>query len=138
MATSEDVVMEVPDENMQRFTVELEFVQCLANPEYLNYLAQHNYFKEEEFVNYLKYLLYWKDPKYARFIKYPQCLQLLELLQEPKFRNELINVPCTRFIQSQQMQHWSHHFRRRANIVNNAAAKKDPDVKPEVKEEPPS
>ena len=28
--------MEVPDENMQRFTVELEFVQCLANPEYLN------------------------------------------------------------------------------------------------------
>ena len=30
------VVMEVADENIQRFTVELEFVQCLANPEYLN------------------------------------------------------------------------------------------------------
>ena len=30
------VAMEVSDENTQRFTVELEFVQCLANPDYLN------------------------------------------------------------------------------------------------------
>ena len=28
-----------------RFQVELEFVQCLANPNYLNYLAQLGYFK---------------------------------------------------------------------------------------------
>ena len=34
--TTLSVVMEVADENIQRFTVELEFVQCLANPEYLN------------------------------------------------------------------------------------------------------
>ena len=28
-----------------RFQVELEFVQCLANPNYLNFLAQRGYFK---------------------------------------------------------------------------------------------
>jgi mediator of RNA polymerase II transcription subunit 31 len=46
--------------------VELEFVQCLANPNYLNFLAQRGYFKENAFINYLKYLLYWKEPEYAR------------------------------------------------------------------------
>ena len=28
-----------------RFQIELEFVQCLANPNYLNFLAQRGYFK---------------------------------------------------------------------------------------------
>jgi mediator of RNA polymerase II transcription subunit 31 len=47
-------------EDKLRFQVELEFVQCLANPNYLNFLAQRGYFKDQTFVNYLKYLLYWK------------------------------------------------------------------------------
>ena len=76
-----------------RFEQELEFVQCLANPEYLNCklganekgfvfwlkqatnshqhnidLAQRLYFEDERFIGYLRYLTYWKDPKYARYI----------------------------------------------------------------------
>ena len=46
-----------------RFQIELEFVQCLANPNYLNFLAQRGYFKERCFVNYLRYLHgYWTQP----------------------------------------------------------------------------
>ncbi|KAM7231779.1 hypothetical protein CapIbe_016540 [Capra ibex] len=66
------VAMETDDAgNRLRFQLELEFVQCLANPNYLNFLAQRGYFKDKAFVNYLKYLLYWKEPEYA---KYLNCL----------------------------------------------------------------
>uniref|UniRef100_A0A8C1UZI3 Mediator of RNA polymerase II transcription subunit 31 n=1 Tax=Cyprinus carpio TaxID=7962 RepID=A0A8C1UZI3_CYPCA len=53
---------------IHRFQLELEFVQCLANPNYLNFLAQRGYLREKPFVNYLKYLLYWKEPEYAKFL----------------------------------------------------------------------
>ncbi|XP_029820497.1 mediator of RNA polymerase II transcription subunit 31 isoform X2 [Manacus vitellinus] len=56
--------------NRLRFQLELEFVQCLANPNYLNFLAQRGYFKDKAFVNYLKYLLYWKEPEYAKYLKF--------------------------------------------------------------------
>lgn len=121
----EDVQMEPDVADMQRFQTELEFVQCLANPSYLTYLAQHKYFKEAEFVNYLKYLCYWKEPQYAKFIKYPQCLHLLDLLQDERFREELVNVPCSKFIEDQQMLHWSHYLRRRMGIATAATAKNE-------------
>ncbi|XP_028643098.1 mediator of RNA polymerase II transcription subunit 31 isoform X3 [Grammomys surdaster] len=67
MATA--VAMETDDAgNRLRFQLELEFVQCLANPNYLNFLAQRGYFKDKAFVNYLKYLLYWKEPEYAKYL----------------------------------------------------------------------
>ena len=119
-----DVQMEPDPSSVSRFQIELEFVQCLANPKYLNYLAQHNYFKEDEFVNYLKYLQYWKEPTYAKFIKYPHCLYMLDLLQQKSFRDELINVPCSTFIEDQQLKHWASHFKRRMGIINNCAVKK--------------
>src|SRR4029434_3022451 len=61
-----------------RFQSELEFVQCLANPNYLNFLAQRGYLRDKVFVNYLKYLIYWKEPEYAKFLKYPHSLHMLE------------------------------------------------------------
>lgn len=82
------------DPEKYRFEVELEFVQCLANPSYLNcklmsthlwyklqtlvdfrwpflhtVLAQRGFFKEKEFVNYLDYLQYWKKQEYAQYLK---------------------------------------------------------------------
>nr|CAD7205949.1 unnamed protein product [Timema douglasi] len=38
---------ETEDQQRLRFQVELEFVQCLANPNYLNFLAQRGYFKDQ-------------------------------------------------------------------------------------------
>ncbi|EDO39689.1 predicted protein [Nematostella vectensis] len=100
-----------------RFQVELEFVQCLANPHYLTFLAQRGYLKEQTFINYLKYLLYWKKPEYAKFLKYPQCLHFLELLQYEHFRRELVNPPCAKFIDEQQILHWQYYSRKRMRVA---------------------
>ena len=44
------------DQEKNRFIAELEFVQCLANPNYICFLAQNGYFKKPEFINYMEYL----------------------------------------------------------------------------------
>jgi mediator of RNA polymerase II transcription subunit 31 len=60
-----------------RFIQDLEFIQLLSNPQYLECkinlinklgLSANNYFKEQSFLNYLKYLLYFKNPEYAKFV----------------------------------------------------------------------
>ncbi|KAF6773731.1 hypothetical protein AHF37_06713 [Paragonimus kellicotti] len=56
------------DDSRTRFQIELEFVQCLANPSYLNFLAQQGCFEKPAFVNYLQYLRYWKEPTYSRYL----------------------------------------------------------------------
>lgn len=109
-------VDENEDENKKRFEVELEFVQCLSNPHYLNFLAQHGYLKDPAFINYLKYLLYWKEPEYAKFLKYPQCLYFLELLQYEGFRKELLYPACIKFIDDQVLLHWQYYSRKRRGI----------------------
>ena len=75
-----------------RFIQDLEFVQCLANPKYLNYLAVNNYFEEKEFINYIKYLQYFKnDLRYTKFITYSNSLIFLDLLQYEFFRKFIKN-----------------------------------------------
>jgi hypothetical protein len=56
--------------NRARFELELEFVQSLANPFYLQSLAQQNILEQPAFINFLEYLMYWKEKDYARFIQY--------------------------------------------------------------------
>eukprot|EP00914_Ancora_sagittata_P010144 GHVO01019524.1.p1 GENE.GHVO01019524.1~~GHVO01019524.1.p1 ORF type:complete len:122 (-),score=9.21 GHVO01019524.1:164-529(-) len=76
-------------QNRKRFTLELEFVQSLSNPEYLHALAQKELFSEPAFINYLSYLRYWKKPEYGQFLTFPQCLRMLDALQNPDFREKL-------------------------------------------------
>ncbi|XP_076813433.1 uncharacterized protein LOC143459988 [Clavelina lepadiformis] len=106
------------DDDRVRFQVELEFVQCLANPHYLNVLAQKGFFKEPNFVNYLKYLLYWKKPEYVKHIKYPHCMSMLELLQYEQFRVELVNSPSVKFIENQLLLHWRYYIRKREHLFS--------------------
>ncbi|KAL1797570.1 hypothetical protein ACET3X_004176 [Alternaria dauci] len=74
-----------------RFELELEFVQCLANPVYLNYLAQQKTLDKPEFVAYLGYLQYFKDPKYIKFLHHPgPTLRALEWLQQERFRQDIL------------------------------------------------
>ncbi|KAL6062158.1 Mediator of RNA polymerase II transcription subunit 31 [Balamuthia mandrillaris] len=101
------------EQNRQRFLMELEFVQTLANPEYLHFLALQRFFQDKAFVNYLKYLLYWKQPQYAKYLVYPHCLFFLDQLQSEHFRNELLHRPCIEFIHSQQFYHWQHYKKNR-------------------------
>ncbi|EJU04398.1 SOH1-domain-containing protein [Dacryopinax primogenitus] len=106
----EPVAPEQPDPareaNRARFEIELEFVQALASPFYLETLAQRGYFQQEEFVEYLKYLRYWRKRDYARFLAYPQALHHLELLQEDSFRKALSNHNVIVALDNQQYQHW--------------------------------
>lgn len=110
-------VQETEDQQKLRFQIELEFIQCLANPNYLNFLAQRGYLKDKSFVNYLKYLQYWKKPEYAKFLKYPMCLYFLELLQYEHFRREITSAQCAKFIDDQQLLHWQHYTRKRTRLL---------------------
>lgn len=106
-ATADDVGCSDRD----RFELELEFVQLLANSEYLNWLAQNRYFEDQAFINYLSYLQYWKRKDYVHFITFPHCLRMLELLQQPEFRKVLVRKDMQNAIAWQQ--HYFHtHFRK--------------------------
>lgn len=75
-----------------RFEIELEFVQSLANPQYLNHLAAQKLFQQPAFVEYLKYLQYWSEPPYLKYLAYPgPTLRNLELLQQETFRKNIIS-----------------------------------------------
>lgn len=100
------------DEERRRFQIELEFVQSLANPNYLNFLAQRGYFKKQTFLNYLKYLMYWTEPEYVKYIMYPQCLSLLELLQHEQFLKEIVNAQCSKYIDEQLLLIWLHYKKK--------------------------
>ncbi|KXJ94006.1 SOH1-domain-containing protein [Microdochium bolleyi] len=75
-----------------RFEIELEFVQSLANPFYLNDLASQKLLSDPAFVAYLEYLRYWTRPPYLKYLTYPgPTLKHLELLQQEKFRQDIIS-----------------------------------------------
>ncbi|CAF0852549.1 unnamed protein product [Didymodactylos carnosus] len=110
------------DDERQRFLIDLEFVQSLANPQYLNFLAQRSYFKNQAFINYLKYLLYFKQINYVKFIRYPQALYFLDLLQREQFRKELVNATYCRYIEDQQLLAWQRLQRRKfQQLTTNSA-----------------
>lgn len=52
----------------RRFELELEFVQLLANPAYLTWLAQSDQLKDPALIKFLDYLQYWLRPEYAAYI----------------------------------------------------------------------
>lgn len=70
-----------------RFELELEFVQALASPAYLHFLATTKsetgdclLLQEPEFMDFLLYLRStWSKPEYSRFINYPNCLVRLAM-----------------------------------------------------------
>uniref|UniRef100_A0A914CFR7 Mediator of RNA polymerase II transcription subunit 31 n=1 Tax=Acrobeloides nanus TaxID=290746 RepID=A0A914CFR7_9BILA len=115
-APTSGLQVESPEEAKRRFEIECEFVQALANPQYLNYLAQRGYFKEEYFVNYLKYLLYFRRPEYAKTLKYPQCLHFLEAVQNPEFREAIASSANAKFIEDQQLLQWFFYIRKRQRL----------------------
>ncbi len=94
------------DEDRLRLEAELEFVQLLANPLYLNHLAQNKYLEDPAFVHYLAYLRYWREPAYARLVIFPQCLFFLELLQEKRFRDMLVDNAFVDWLLNQQYHYW--------------------------------
>jgi mediator of RNA polymerase II transcription subunit 31 len=106
-----------PDDGRQRFLLELEFVQLLANPTYIHYLAQNRYFDDEAFVGYLKYLLYWKQPEYAKFIMYPHAFFFLDMLQSANFRAAMAHPANKEVAHRQQYYFWKHYRNNRLKQI---------------------
>ncbi|CAI0397964.1 unnamed protein product [Linum tenue] len=106
-----------PDDGRQRFLLELEFMQCLANPTYIHYLAQNRYFEDEAFIGYLKYLQYWQRPEYIKFIMYPHCLYFLELLQNVNFRNAMAHPGNKELAHRQQFFYWKNYRNNRLRHI---------------------
>ncbi|KAL9678442.1 hypothetical protein QQ045_016286 [Rhodiola kirilowii] len=79
-----NVLYKDPDDGRQRFLLELEFVQCLANPTYIHYLAQNRFFEDEAFIGYLKYLQYWHRPELPS-----QTINIVPFLSPRKLQNTL-------------------------------------------------
>jgi len=76
-----------------RFEIELEFIQSLANPLYLNHLAVSKLLDQPAFVAYLSYLQYWTTPEYVKYLTYPgPTIRHLELLQNERFRKEVLSL----------------------------------------------
>lgn len=89
-----------------RFEAELEFVQCLANPHYLQFLAKGGYFDDSRFRAYLVYLQYFRQPQYVKYVKYPYCIRILELLLDDSFVKTLSNNLAIDAIAQQLLSHW--------------------------------
>ena len=73
------------DKLIERVEEDMEFIQLLSNPEYIQFLIENKYFDDENFLYYLKYLEYIPNSSLLKFVKYPICLKMLENIQNPKF-----------------------------------------------------
>ena len=105
---------------------QLEFIQSLASPAYLHYLATSNYLTDPAFLAYLKYLQYWRQPPYSRFLTYPHCLTFLDLLlTNETFRRELNSVQFRNFLHEQQFYSWQYRSRHLYGSGGNENAAKD-------------
>lgn len=98
-----------------RFELELEFVQSLASPAYLHFLATSKteegdrlLFQDPEFQQFLKYLLKtWSQPEYSRFLSYPHALYFLELIiSKPAVMKEWTLPEFRNFCHQQQFLAW--------------------------------
>ncbi|KAF7548763.1 hypothetical protein G7046_g8560 [Stylonectria norvegica] len=88
-----------------RFEIELEFVQSLANPYYLNHLASQKLLTQPAFVAYLAYLQYWSKPPYLKYLIYPgPTLRHLELLQQPLFREQIMSPDIVQRLVDEEMK----------------------------------
>jgi len=106
----------------RRFEAELEFVQALANPEYLHHLAQNLYFDDPDFRAYLEYLQYWRELPYCLHIVFPHCLAMLELLvKDDGFIDLLKRADFKDFIFSQQFAHWRYRATQQGSCEARAA-----------------
>ena len=105
-----------PKDERVRFEIELEYVQCLANPDYIQHLAQIGTLDDLKFIQYLQYLQEtWTQPEYSRYLTFPHCLTYLRLLQESSFRQLAKEPRFMADVKYQRDLHFFHH--KTAEIV---------------------
>ncbi|KAH0475267.1 MAG: hypothetical protein KVP17_004486 [Porospora cf. gigantea B] len=103
--------------DIHKFIVELEFVQCLANPQYLYFLSRRGVLSDIRFLRFLKYLEYWRQPEYAVHLQYPQCLAVLTCLQDPAFRKQIGSETGLMELQRQQSYGWLYFNHQHRDLI---------------------
>ncbi|KAH9472794.1 hypothetical protein MJO28_001344 [Puccinia striiformis f. sp. tritici] len=93
--------------NQVRFEEDLEFVQSLANPHFMQELTLNGTLRSETMINYLQYLKYFHDPNYARFVRYPNALKILDLLNNSEeFRTMIETQEHAQLLTDKFIQNW--------------------------------
>ena len=82
----------VPTEK-SRLIQDLEFVQMLANVEYIIWLSKSGYLMNELFGNYLQHLQYLEDAAYNHLLIYPLGLAARRLLSDASVRKAISEEP---------------------------------------------
>lgn len=117
-ATKDPANAESSELPKNRFELELEFVQALASPAYLHFLATSRtessdggvILQDPAFIEFLVYLRdTWTRPEYSRFLSYPHALYFLDLLIETPAALKEWTLPAYRnFCHQQQFLAWQH------------------------------
>lgn len=114
-------------DNKLRFELELEFIELLSNPHYLQYLAQSDLLSNPDFINYLEYLQYWHQSQYIPYINHPHSLYFLELLLQPSFRQSLLDPAYINLLHTQQYWHWrSYRYNRYLEFIQKQPPQQQP------------
>lgn len=96
--------------NTLRFSMELEFIELLSNPYYIQYISQHRnkYLYNQSFITYIQYLQYWHTKPYCHYISHIYSLYALHILQYEHVRDILVNNTdnIIDLLQSQGYWHW--------------------------------
>jgi mediator of RNA polymerase II transcription subunit 31 len=97
-----------PDKARERLTLELEFVQLLANPEYVSFLARDGTLERPKVLRYLRYLLdTYSQPSYARLLLWPACLRTLaRLVHNDAFRRDLLRPEVGAALKAEAEERW--------------------------------
>jgi mediator of RNA polymerase II transcription subunit 31 len=134
MTTMSSSMMNLPE---NRFELELEFLQALASPAYLHFLAtsrdteetieattttsgsrqtagssssSSTYLQNAQFQQFLMYLRgTYSQPPYVRFLQYPHALYFLNvLIEQPNVIKEWTLPEFRNFCHQQQFLAWQH------------------------------
>ena len=103
-----------------RLLTDLEFVQSLANPDYLGELAKRGLFEDKAFVNYLAYLKYFEQPEYSGLISYPSAFWILRMLQDEGFRKQLNTPEARTILREHLMLSWASNEEVNVNADDEA------------------
>jgi len=132
MSNSEEPVTEEPLPP-NRFELELEFVQALASPAYIHFVATSRVdssdggiiLQDPAFMRFLKYLRdTWTRPEYAKYVMYPHAFYFLNLLVENHSTiKEWSLVGYRDFCHQQQFRSWQY---RHSTIYGRGTTKAAP------------
>lgn len=82
---------QIISDSVMTLTQDIEFLQLLSNPYYINVLKERKYFDDPQFIKYLNYLQYLKKNEFVKYIKYTNSFIILDLLINEDNRKALLN-----------------------------------------------